>query len=150
MPEITPRIIAYGLAAGIASFLVLAISTTIIPNPIFPREEPVRMIDYVILGTVTVLATGLGATWAMPKSCPLDRNKLLSGGVLSFIAIGCPVCNVAVVALIGTGGALAWFAPLQPIIGAAAIALLSVALFMQIRDIRRTSMPGNVQSSPGQ
>ena len=131
------RIILYGVGAGVISFLVLAISTTIIPNPVFPREEPVRTVDYIILGDVTLLATALGATYAIPKSCPLQRNKLLSGGVLSLIAIGCPVCNVAVVALIGTGGALAWFAPVQPILGVAAVGLLSFALVIQVRDIRR-------------
>lgn len=133
--------ITYGLAAGIATFLALAISTAIIPNPVFPREEPVRVVDYVVLSIVTALAVGIGATYAMPKSCPLSRNKLLSGGILSFIAIGCPVCNVAVVALIGAGGALAWFAPLQPFIGLGAILMLSIALFMQIRDVRRARNP---------
>lgn len=139
------RIVIYGLGAGFVSLLVLAISTAIIPNPVFPREEAVRTFDYVVLGIVTALAIGLGVTWSMPKSCPLQRNKLLSGGVLSFIAIGCPVCNVAVVALIGTGGALAWFAPVQPLIGLAAIGMLALALTMQIRDIRRdhTTSPAN-------
>ncbi len=135
------RMIVYGLGAGLVSFLVLAISTTIIPNPIFPREEAVRIFDYVVLGIVTALAIGLGVTYAMPKSCPLQRNKLYSGGALAFLAIGCPVCNVAVVALIGTGGAMAWFAPVQPLIGIAAIGMLSFALAIQIRDIRRAQSP---------
>jgi hypothetical protein len=132
------RIIVYGLGAGIATFLVLAVSTTIIPNPIFPREEAVRTFDYIVLGVVTLLAAALGATYAIPKSCSLQRNTLFSGGVLSFLAISCPVCNVAVVALIGTGGALAWFAPVQPVLGVAAIGMLGFALVMQIRDIRRS------------
>lgn len=146
-----PRMIAYGLGAGIATFLVLAITTTIIPNPIFPREEAVRMVDYIILGGVTILAAALGATYAIPKTCSLQRNTLFSGGILSFLAIGCPVCNVAVVALIGTGGALAWFAPLQPILGLAAIGMLLFALVMQIRDIRRSQAdhPLALEHEPG-
>lgn len=146
-----PRMIAYGLGAGIATFLVLAITTTIIPNPIFPREEAVRMVDYIILGGVTILAAALGATYAIPKTCSLQRNTLFSGGILSFLAIGCPVCNVAVVALIGTGGALAWFAPVQPILGLAAIGMLLFALVMQIRDIRRSQAdhPLALEHEPG-
>jgi hypothetical protein len=132
------RMIAYGLGAGIATFVVLAVTTTIIPNPIFPREEAVRTFDYIVLGAVTLLATALGATYAIPKACSLQRNTLFSGGILSFLAIGCPVCNVAVVALIGTVGALAWFAPVQPILGLAAIGMLMFALAVQIRDIRRS------------
>jgi hypothetical protein len=143
LPTVYQRMIAYGLGAGIATFLVLAVSTTIIPNPIFPREEAVRTFDYIVLGVVTLLATALGATYAIPKTCSLQRNTLFSGGILSFLAISCPVCNVAVVALIGTGGALAWFAPVQPVLGIAAIGMLLFALAMQIRDIRRSQ--GEVQ-----
>lgn len=130
------RMILFGVAAGAISFLALAISTSIIPNPIFPREEPVRVLDYAILASVSVLAAGLGASFAVPRACPLQRNKLLSGGILTFLAISCPVCNVAVVTLIGTGGALAWFAPVHSLLGLAAIATLTVALIMQIREIR--------------
>jgi hypothetical protein len=131
------RMLIYGAGTGALAFLALAISTTIIPNPVFPREEAVRTVDYVILGAVTLLASALGATYAMPRACPLQRNTLFSGGILSFLAISCPVCNVAVVALVGTGGALAWFAPIQPLLGIVAIGLLSFALIVQIRGIRR-------------
>jgi hypothetical protein len=146
------RMIACGLGAGIATSLVLAVSTTIIPNPFFPREEAVRTFDYIVLGGVTLLATALGATYAIPKACSLQRNTLFSGGVLSFLAISCPVCNVAVVALIGTGGALVWFAPMQPILGIAAIGVLLFALAMQIRDIRRSQgerQQWSLQQQPG-
>ncbi len=145
------QMLMYGLGAGILTFLALGISTTVIPNPIFPREEPVRIVDYGILATITVLATALGATYAIPRSCPLDKRSMFSGGVLSFLAISCPVCNAAVVALIGTGGALAWFAPVQPILGLAAIGLLSFALVMQVRQIRGDSPAparATVQSNP--
>jgi hypothetical protein len=30
------RMLLYGIGAGVVTFLVLAISTTILPNPIFP------------------------------------------------------------------------------------------------------------------
>jgi hypothetical protein len=137
----------YGIGAGLFTFLALGISTTIIPNPIFPREEAVRVVDYVILGIMTVLAAALGATFAAPRACPLQKNRLWSGGILSFLSIGCPVCNVAVVALIGTGGAMAWFAPVQPILGIIAIGLLSWALVTQIRAIRGISGPTDTFST---
>ena len=41
--------------------------------------------------------------------------------MLSVFAVGCPVCNKLVLLLLGTSGAMTWFAPLQP-----ALAVLSV------------------------
>ena len=52
----------------------------------------------------------------------------------AFLAIGCPICNKVVVALLGVSGALSVFAPIQPIIGAASIALLAGSLAWRLRD----------------
>ena len=49
-------------------------------------------------------------------------------GLLSFFAVGCPVCNKLVVAALGTTGAVEVFAPVQPLLAVASVALLAVAL----------------------
>ncbi len=41
------------------------------------------------------------------------------------LAVGCPLCNKIVLALIGTTGALEYWAPLQPILGAVSVLLLA-------------------------
>lgn len=46
-------------------------------------------------------------------------------------AIGCPVCNKIVVALLGASGAISWFAPLQPILGVLGLMLAVSALVVQ-------------------
>lgn len=51
-----------------------------------------------------------------------------AGGVLSAFAVGCPICNKLVVALVGVSGALNVWAPVQPLVGMAALALLGYAL----------------------
>lgn len=69
---------------------------------------------------------------------PLPRTsegKLLSGGFFSYLAVGCPICNKVVVFLIGTAGALTFFAPLQLYIGAASIVLLAWTLLLRARVI---------------
>ena len=52
-----------------------------------------------------------------------------------------------VVALIGVGGALSWFAPAQPVIGAAAVALLAVGLRQRLRAAASTACPAPAVSA---
>jgi hypothetical protein len=47
--------------------------------------------------------------------------------------VGCPVCNKLVVLLLGAGGALSYFAPLQPVLGMVSLALLAYALCTRLR-----------------
>jgi hypothetical protein len=65
----------------------------------------------------------------------LDRPARLGGvgGLLSFFAVGCPVCNKLVVIALGTVGARQWFEPIQPYLAAASIVLMAVALRARLR-----------------
>jgi hypothetical protein len=51
-----------------------------------------------------------------------------AGGLLTFFAVGCPVCNKVVLLALGTSGALTYFEPVQPLLSVGAIALLGWAL----------------------
>ena len=55
------------------------------------------------------------------------------GGLATFFAIGCPVCNKIVLLALGTSGALNLFAPIQPLIGAASLGLLAATLVWRLR-----------------
>ncbi|MEO7118143.1 MAG: hypothetical protein ABIZ34_04140, partial [Candidatus Limnocylindrales bacterium] len=59
------------------------------------------------------------------------------GSIGSFLAIGCPICNKVIVGLFGLSGALTIFAPIQPLIGAASVALLAAGLALRLRDRAR-------------
>lgn len=110
---------------------VIAIPTRLLPNSFFSRMTPTRPQDYLFL----VVTSGLlGLTLALRSTVPEDA-KTAAGGIGAVLAVGCPVCNKLVVALLGTGGALSIFAPLQPVIGAAAAALLVVGLRHQLRSL---------------
>jgi hypothetical protein len=94
---------------------------------IWPAPEArLRTIRSVVLWPPTSLAVGaLAATFALP-SAGRRRGVLeasAGGGLLSAFAIGCPVCNKLVVMALGFSGALTYFAPLQPILGTAALVL---------------------------
>jgi hypothetical protein len=52
--------------------------------------------------------------------------------VLTTFAVGCPICNKLVVALIGVSGALNYWAPIQPALGALSVVLLSAGLAIRL------------------
>lgn len=123
---------AVGLAVTAA--VIIGLPTRLIPNSIFVRMIATSWIDYAIF-TVSVCLIGL--TWALPRpQARRDGNSpSLLGGLGTLMAVGCPTCNKLVVLLLGSSGALSYFAPLQPILGVAAIALVIFALLRRLGEV---------------
>lgn len=141
-PGTRGRAALYGVAAGTATALLIGIPTVLIPNPIFDRMVPVRPQDYVFLAITVILTAILAASYALPATCSLQDGKMAAGGFLSFLAVGCPVCNKVVVLALGASGAMSYFAPLQPLLAMASTILLGYAIWIRMRSIRTTlSLP---------
>lgn len=118
-------------AIAVVAGLAIAVPTRLVPNGFFTRMTPTRPLDYVfwiVSSALLGLVVALRATDAGRQD-----TKSLAAGFGTFLAVGCPVCNKLVVALFGVSGALSIFAPLQPILGAASVALLVVAARAQLR-----------------
>ena len=138
------------LFAGIAAVLI-AIPSDLIDTPIFGRPVAVRWIDYVILAVTSTLIGLIFAIRPQPAdeaaseelAVTADRQgtRTIWGGFVSFLAVGCPVCNQAVVALVGVSGALSWWAPVQPIIGLLAVGLLLYTLRKRLNTYRLSACP---------
>ncbi len=130
--------------------MVIAIPADLIDNPIFGRPVAPRSIDYVILA-VTAGLIGLILAIRPERSDDAERQetRTLLGGFVSFLAVGCPVCNQVVVALVGTSGALGWWAPIQPVVGLIAVGLLLYTLRMRLRtyQLNACPVPGLADSS---
>ncbi len=133
-----PRAQALGVAGAVGAFLAVAIPTAVWPNPFFVRMTPVRPLDYLFLGVTAVGAGLLAATYARPSDAEAQRGMF--GGLLAFLAIGCPICNKLVVLMLGVSGALTYFEPLQPILGVLSIVLLGTALAARLRGIERCAL----------
>ncbi|WKV15937.1 hypothetical protein LP422_24200 [Janibacter limosus] len=56
-----------------------------------------------------------------------------AGGLLTFFAVGCPVCNKLVLLALGTAGAMTWFEPVQPVLQVPAVLLLTRSLRTRLR-----------------
>lgn len=124
------------LAAAVAYTLVVGIPTDLVPNPIFGREIPPTWWSWPSLLVSAVLAGLLAATYVDsqvdPASDPQARRGMV-GGVLTFFAVGCPVCNKLVLLALGSAGAITWFEPVQPFLQLAAMALLAWAVDVRLK-----------------
>ena len=122
--------------------LVIAVPADLVDTRLFGRPIEPRPIDYVILALTAGLIGLILAIRPEPSSMTdaQERNTMWSGFV-SFLAVGCPVCNQIVVALVGTSGALSWWAPVQPVVGLIAIGLLLWTLRARLRTYQLTSCP---------
>lgn len=133
-------------ALGVGVFLVVGMPTGVVPTPVFGRPVPVTWWAPWSLAVTAVLGGLVLATWVRTSAPgvsdderPLRRAGI--GGLLAYLAVGCPVCNKLVVAAVGTSGALSWFAPLQPVLAVASVVVLAVALRARLRSLAGCPLP---------
>lgn len=122
------------IATGLA-IVAIGIPTHIIPNDWFVRMTPVRLQDYIIWAISAPLIGLTVGSFVVRGAASSENGKLASGGIFSFLAVGCPICNKIVVFLIGTSGALTFYGPLQLYLGMASVLLLAWALVLRARAI---------------
>jgi hypothetical protein len=147
------RFIAWSIAWALVSLLVFGVVAAIIPNPVFGRQIPPEPFAIAVWLVSAPLMGLLGATYSAPAVPAATAMRLMPlviepaggashrqgttlgtlAGLGAFLAIGCPVCNKVALVLLGAGGALTVFAPLQPLIGAASIVLLAGTLAWRFR-----------------
>lgn len=117
-----------------AALLFIGIPAAILNSPFFIRMIPVRGQDYVIWIASALLVGLIAGTYA--SRAPSDNEgKVFSGGMLSFLAVGCPICNKLVVLMLGTSGALTFFGPAQLYIGLASLGLLGWTFSLRARSV---------------
>jgi hypothetical protein len=132
------------------SLVGLGLIAAIVPNPVFGRQIPpepfaiwVWLLSAPLMGVV--LATYTAPAPRLP-AVPLaiaaedaaraeQRTSVLGtvAGLGAFLAIGCPVCNKVALVLLGWSGAMTIYAPIQPFIGAASLALLAGTVIWRFR-----------------
>jgi hypothetical protein len=102
---------------------------------------PVTWWSYPTLAVAALLGGLVIASYVRSPAQPVATAKTTGGGLLSALAIGCPVCNKLVVAALGTSGALTLWAPLQPVLAVVSIALLAWALRTRLAAERSCPIP---------
>ncbi len=152
MSRWTPRQWFGALAGAMAVALMVGLPTDVIPNPVFGRPIAVTWWSYPVLAATAVLGGLLIGSYVRPVALasdvdvggePLDpdaeRQAKTGGaaGLLSFFAVGCPVCNKIVLLAVGTTGAQQWFEPLQPVLAVLSLGLLAYALRARLSSMDR-------------
>ena len=138
-------LLQFGVAviAAVGVALVIGVPTDVIPNPVFGRPVPVTWWSYPTLIVTAVLGGLLAATYvrqpavndvdiAVELDAPTRTGSV--AGLLSFFAVGCPVCNKLVIVALGTTGARQLFEPVQPVLAVASLGLLWWALRARLRN----------------
>lgn len=137
---------AAALLGALVVGLLVALPTAVIPNPVFGRPIEVTWWSYPTVIVSAILGGLLLASYVRvpgdtqpersdaPAGAEQDRaSKLgLAGGFIAFFAVGCPVCNKLVLLALGASGAVNWFAPVQPFLALASIALMAYALWARL------------------
>ena len=138
------------LAVAVAVAVASGIPTDILPTPLYRRMTPVVWWNYPIWALSAVLAGLVAATYVRAGTAPSrGGGRAFGGGFLSFLAVGCPICNKLVVALLGVGGALTYFGPVQPVIGIVGGALLAATLVLRLRALASCSSAEPAQAGTG-
>lgn len=138
---------AIALAGSVLAAVVIAVPTGIIQTPLYHRMTPVTWWDYPALAVTALLEGVLLASYVRTGSAgQAGTAQAASGGVLSFFAVGCPVCNKLVVLAAGVSGALSYWAPVQPFLALVSVAVLGYAAQRRLRGMRRCPAP---EAGPG-
>ncbi len=144
------RFVGWTIAWSAVALVAFGLVAAIIPNPVFGRQippEPFAIATWILSAPLMGL---VGATYtAHPRpvapavarpltalDAPGEGNGTTLGALGSlgaFLAIGCPVCNKVALLLLGASGAMTVYAPLQPVLGAASLALLAGTIAWRLR-----------------
>lgn len=147
------------VGATVATTVAVAVPTDLIDTPVFGREVPPTWWSWPALLVSAVLTGLLVATYVREHPVPdqsigltdagADRSGQRwggAGGVLTFFAVGCPVCNKLVLLALGTSGALTWFEPVQPVLSVAAVLVLGWVLRRRLSGQSSRPVPAAARS----
>lgn len=123
------------VATFAATLVAIGVPTDLLATSLFTRMTPVLWWNYPVWVATALLAALIAPTYVSTagSAAYAGQGKSLLGGLGSFLAVGCPVCNKLVVLLLGFGGALSVFAPVQPYLGVISLVLMAVALRQRLR-----------------
>ncbi len=130
--KLNTRSIIVGSATALAIFSAFGIITVLLPNDIFVRMTPVYNYDYVFLVLTSILSGTYVGLWYYTRKTQTICNYVATGGAVGgLFSFGCAICNKVLILLLGVTGVVAYFMPLQPVLGVMSVILLSYAVYEQ-------------------
>lgn len=132
------------VSVAVLTYFVIALPTAVVENPVFGREIGVTSWSVTVIVVASILTGLLTATYVKNDFSDENPRQLKIGGagaLLSYFAVGCPVCNKLALVALGYSGAIQYFAPIQPYLALAGIALLMYSLRMRLNNEYSCSLP---------
>ncbi len=132
------------VSVAVLTYFVIALPTAVVENPVFGREIGVTSWSVTVIVVTSILTGLLTATYVKNDFSDESPRQLKIGGagaLLSYFAVGCPVCNKLALIALGYSGAIQYFAPIQPYLAVAGIALLAYSLRMRLNNEYSCSIP---------
>jgi len=135
------RAMAWGTAVAIGVFSLFGAVTGLVPNSLYVRMVPRTPTDYLFLVLTAVLAgvyTALRVATTVQADSSDDASKsedrwLMGGLAGGFLAVGCPICNVFLLALFSSSALMTYFDPLRPVLGLLSVGLLAGLIHVRHR-----------------
>jgi hypothetical protein len=128
-----------GSLAALILFVVLGMVSVLIKNPFFVRMTPIHFYDYLFLILTSMLSGAYIGLWHYAKNRENVNSKCDyaagSGAIGGFFSFSCAICNKLLIWLIGLSGVVAYFMPIQPLLGVISVGLLAYALYVQIKNL---------------
>lgn len=131
--------------SSILIFIMIGIPTAVIPNSLFGRDVEVTSWSVPLLILTSTLSGLLLATYIGISSSGDDLKSAKFGGtgaVLTYFAVGCPVCNKLALVALGYSGAIKYFAPVQPFLGFLSVGLLFYVFRKRVLSEGTCALPG--------
>lgn len=131
------RRIGTAIVATTAIALAVGIPTGLVPSAFYTRMTPVPWWNYAIWAPTAVLGGLLVATYIRrpgDRAARSGAGAASGGGLLATLAVGCPVCNKLVVAVLGASGAMTFWAPAQPALGVLSVLGMLWALRRRLKN----------------
>lgn len=119
------------VVTAVVTGVLISLPTAIIENPVFGRDVAVTSWSIPVVILTAVISGLIVATYIRKDHSVEEESSIKIGGAgafLSFLAVGCPVCNKIALVALGYSGALQYFAPVQPYLALIGVGLLIYAL----------------------
>ncbi|HMB49348.1 MAG TPA: hypothetical protein VKM69_01680 [Natronoarchaeum rubrum] len=132
MTSLPNRRLLRSVGVSVGAFVLFGAITGLLPNPIYVRMVERTPADYLFLVATAAFAGAFVYQRSLTDE-PIGDRFAAGGIVGGFLAFGCPICNVALLALFSSSALMTHFDPLRPLLGAVSVVFFAGLLYYQRR-----------------
>ena len=123
-----------GATVSIGFFFLSGVVTGLLPNSLFARMTPNTPLDKIFLVSSSFLIGAyVGVHYYIKNTIKKCDTIATAGGIGSFLAFACPVCNKLLVLLFGATVLMTYLNPYRPALGFISNGLLLGAIYWRLR-----------------